>query len=162
MKKRIFSLLIASVVLGLVLTGCSGTDEKKESVQATTNTEITDLDESVEETEEASATTTATASADDQVLTGTCEELGKYKVGQITSESTNAGVYELKFTSTEDMDNMVKYFDKLLTGTSNYVFKEIPTIGTYIKGTLNDKGISVTVNYGEGNNGTLVEFFTYS
>lgn len=88
-------------------------------------------------------------------------ETGNKKAGQITSEKTEAGVYTLEYTSTEDMDNMVKYFDKLLTGTSNYVLKEIPNIGTYIKGTLNDKGISVTVKYGEGNNGSLVNFSTY-
>jgi len=154
MKKRIVILIIASMVLSIIFTGCSNANEKAESMPASSNNESADLDEPAADVDEA-------VGAGDRVVTGDYQELGKYKVDEITNESTDSGVYGLKYTSKEKIENVVKYFNDLLIGTPNYILKELPTIGAYIKGTINDKGISVKVEYGEGGNGSLVEFYSY-
>ena len=165
MKERMVVLLVVSMVLGLIFTGCFTVEKNEESMSGLANDESVDLDEP--EAEEEAEVTESTDDIPDiealaeRVVNGDYQELGKYKVEEITKESLEPGIYSLTYTSKEKTENIVQYFNELLIGTSNYLLKEIPTIGGAIKGTIDEKSIMVSVQYDKSNDITLVEFYSY-
>ena len=161
MKNKIVVLLIVSMVLGLIFTGCSNVEEKEQSVISPSNNEIAELNELGEDVYESSDNISDLEGVSDRVVTGDCEVLGKYKVDEITDEYTDSGVYGLSYTSQENTKDIIKYFEELLIGTPNYLYSEIPSIGALLKGTINDNGITVAIEYDESGDITLVEFYSY-
>ena len=161
MKIRIVTLLIVSMVLGLIFTGCSNVKEKAESAIAPSNNESVELDESVEAVDEESEDISDLEGVTDRVVTGDCKELGRYKVDEITDEYSDSGVYGLSYTSQAKTEDIVKYFKELLIGTPNYLLKEIPSLGALIKGTINDNRITVAIEYDESGDITFIEFYSY-
>lgn len=152
MKKIFVVLLTLSLLLGLLFTGCSTIKDKVESI---------DLEGIEEDVDEAIENLTETIGEGDIVNSGDNTELGKYMVDEITDEYTNPGVYGLSYTSKEKTDNIIDYFKELLSETTDYLYSEIPNIGALLKGTLNDKRITVSVQYDESGEVTFVEFYSY-
>ena len=108
MKKRIVVLLVVSMVVGLIFTGCFTVEKNEESMSAPANNESVDLDEPDAEVTEASEDSSDIIAEGERVVTGDCKELGKYKVEEITKESTEPGIYSLTYTSKEKTENIIK------------------------------------------------------
>ena len=154
MKKIFIILLTLGLVLGLLFTGCSSITDKIKDKGIEVDKIVKDVDETIDKVKD-------TVNEENKTVSGDNKELGKYKVDEITDEYTDSGVYGLSYTSKEKTENIINYFKELLSGTKNYLYSEIPNIGALLKGTLNDKRITVSVQYDESGEETLVEFYSY-
>jgi len=154
MKKIVVILLTLSLLLSLSFTGCSSIMGKVKDEGIDVDKIVKDVDKVVDDLNDA-------VKEESKTISGDNKELGKYKVDEITDEYTDSGVYGLSYTSKEKTENILNYFKDLLSGTKDYLYKEIPNIGGLLKGTLNGKRITVSVQYDESGEETLVEFYSY-
>ena len=153
MKKRMIALLITSMILGIIFTGCSKEQENAETIP---NSEVTEVDK----TDDAAVKTPDEdnkESEGEKVVSDDITEISKYKVDNIINESDEHGFYSLKYTSKETVDNSFEYFNDVLKGTLGYTTKHLPGILGYVKGTVNDIEIQIGITKDEETEDTLVE-----
>lgn len=141
------------------------TDEQRETMAGMNeamkelqNLDISGLDADVEEAQDVINGLTG---AGDRVATGDYKEIGHYEVGEIIKEEEHldAGVYELKYSSTADTADIVDYFKELLEGTPNYLCIEIPGgLGAQISGTVNGATVAATIDNEDGDGTTIVDY----
>lgn len=155
MKRKIMILLITIMAVGSIFTGCS---KEKENTEQASNTEVIDGDKVPDKTPDK---TSDSKGEDKQMVTGDWKTLNKFKVENIIEESTNAGVYGLKYDSKEKTENIVKYYSGLMKETPNYFIQEMPGgVGAMIKGTLDGNKITISITYNKDSDITLVESYS--
>jgi flagellar motor switch protein FliG len=170
MKKVVMVLIVASMILGLILTGCSSI---KEEVKDTLKEEGVDLDTIEKDiieikddlTEESIDENTVDDAAETKVEESIWGEIAKYKVETILEEKPNEEVYILAYISKDKTSDIVDYFDALLKDTEGYDCKKITekesVINGYLKGYLEGRSIIVAVDYDNVNDENRVEFTSY-
>jgi hypothetical protein len=153
MKKRIISLLVLTMVLvlGFTFTGCS--DDTADAADDTTNAEDVEADDAI------TAENVYADFADFESIDWA--KIGKYKVDELYTETTQNGVYTLGYESNTSPDKILDYYDGMLIGSKNYLRKDIPTIGGMLKGTINGHGITISVQDDDSGELTIVEFYSY-
>jgi len=186
-KNKRIGILIAAVILGFSLVGCTSIKDRiinsinpfSQNKQENEETEGSggilnglakmangmdgaDTSEFSDELSQVTNAVNSLSNAGDREVTGDYTELGKYKVEEILTEDdlTDFGLYGITYHSSADVKEAVNYFDDLLIGTPDYVCVQSESEhAANIYGTINGNWVSVLI---EQDDSKITEItFTY-